>query len=91
MKEIKILLIISFFVGILYYGVEPFAHHQMHPHTADADYEFSDLKLGDKLICTSSQYKTSLPVIESVVIGQASMHGASLHKKHVIGTSTSGL
>ena len=44
MKEIKILLIISFFVGILYYGVEPFAHHQMHPHTADADYEFSDLK-----------------------------------------------
>jgi ubiquinol-cytochrome c reductase cytochrome c1 subunit len=44
MKEIKILLVVVFFTLVTYWGVEPFAHSQMHPHVADADYTFSDIK-----------------------------------------------
>jgi ubiquinol-cytochrome c reductase cytochrome c1 subunit len=43
MREIKILLVLVFFTLLTYYGIEPYAHHIMHPHTADADYKFSDL------------------------------------------------
>jgi len=42
MRELKILAILVFFVGILYWGVEPFAHSEMHPHVAPADYTFKD-------------------------------------------------
>jgi ubiquinol-cytochrome c reductase cytochrome c1 subunit len=44
MKEIKILLVVVFFTLLTYWGVEPFAHSQMHPHVSDADYTFSDIK-----------------------------------------------
>jgi ubiquinol-cytochrome c reductase cytochrome c1 subunit len=30
MKELKILGVVVFFTGLLYWGVEPFAHHEMH-------------------------------------------------------------
>jgi len=30
MKELKILGVVIFFTGLLYWGVEPFAHHEMH-------------------------------------------------------------
>ncbi|MEA3315415.1 MAG: hypothetical protein U9Q30_06150, partial [Campylobacterota bacterium] len=42
MREFKIFGVIVFFTGFLYWGVEPFAHSQMHPHVAPADYTFSD-------------------------------------------------
>jgi len=42
MREMKILSVVVFFVGVLYYGVEPFAHHQMHPHVEAPDYTFKD-------------------------------------------------
>jgi len=32
----------------VYIGVEPFAHAQMHPHVAPADFEFKDLKANTK-------------------------------------------
>jgi ubiquinol-cytochrome c reductase cytochrome c1 subunit len=44
MKEVKIFAILVIFTGILYWGVEPFAHSQMHPHVKPADYTFSDLE-----------------------------------------------
>jgi ubiquinol-cytochrome c reductase cytochrome c1 subunit len=44
MKEIKILAVIIAIVGITYYGIEPYAHHVMHPEPAPADFKFSDLK-----------------------------------------------
>jgi ubiquinol-cytochrome c reductase cytochrome c1 subunit len=44
MKEIKVLLVVVFFTLVTYWGVEPFAHGQMHPHVSDADYSFSDIK-----------------------------------------------
>lgn len=44
MKEIKALIIVVIITGIIYWGVEPFAHSQMHPEVAPADYTFSDLK-----------------------------------------------
>jgi ubiquinol-cytochrome c reductase cytochrome c1 subunit len=43
MRELKILVILVFFTGVLYWGVEPFAHHQMHPHVDAPDYSFSDV------------------------------------------------
>ncbi len=43
MREIKIVLVLVFFTLLTYYGIEPYAHHIMHPHTAEADYKFSDL------------------------------------------------
>lgn len=47
MREIKIFIIVAFIIGIMYYGVEPLAHHAMHPATAPSDYQFKDLdKLG---------------------------------------------
>jgi len=43
MREIKILAIVIFFTGLLYWGVEPFAHTKLHPHVPAPDYTFSDV------------------------------------------------
>jgi ubiquinol-cytochrome c reductase cytochrome c1 subunit len=42
MRELKILAVLVFFTGLLYWGVEPFAHSQMHPHVDAPDYSFKD-------------------------------------------------
>ncbi|MEA2110652.1 MAG: c-type cytochrome [Campylobacterota bacterium] len=44
MKEFKVLGTIVALVLVMYYGIEPYAHHVMHPEPAPADYKFSDLK-----------------------------------------------
>ncbi|WP_041957121.1 c-type cytochrome [Sulfurospirillum arsenophilum] len=44
MKEIKILAIVLFFTAVTYWGVEPYAHSQMHPHVAPADFSFKDME-----------------------------------------------
>lgn len=44
MKEFKILAVIVALVGVMYYGIEPYAHHIMHPEVAPADFSFKDLK-----------------------------------------------
>jgi len=44
MRELKILIVLIFFTAVTYYGIEPYAHHVMHPHTENADYAFSDLE-----------------------------------------------
>lgn len=44
MRELKILGVVVAFTLITYWGVEPFAHSQMHPHVEPADYSFSDLE-----------------------------------------------
>ena len=44
MKELKILAVVVALTLITYWGVEPFAHSQMHPHVAPADFTFSDTK-----------------------------------------------
>ncbi len=43
MRELKILAIVVIFTGVLYWGVEPFAHSQMHPHVEPADYSFNEV------------------------------------------------
>ncbi len=43
MRELKILAVVVALTLITYWGVEPYAHSQMHPHVADADYTFSDV------------------------------------------------
>ena len=44
MRELKILAVVVALTLITYWGVEPFAHSQMHPHVAAADFTFSDVK-----------------------------------------------
>lgn len=44
MKEFLALIIVVAITGIIYWGVEPFAHGQMYPEVAPADYTFTDLK-----------------------------------------------
>ncbi len=43
MRELKILVVLIFFVGLTYWGVEPYAHHIMHPEVTPADFTFKDL------------------------------------------------
>jgi len=44
MREIKILAVVLFFTAVTYWGVEPYAHSQMHPHVAPADFSFKDME-----------------------------------------------
>ena len=48
MRELKILAVVLFFTGLVYWGVEPFAHSQLHPHVAPADFAFKDLEPNTK-------------------------------------------
>jgi len=41
MRELKILAVVVALTLITYWGVEPFAHSQMHPHVHPADYNFA--------------------------------------------------
>lgn len=43
MRELKILAVVVFFTGVIYWGVEPFAHSQMHKHVEGQDFEYKDL------------------------------------------------
>ena len=44
MKELKILSVVVIFTLILYWGVEPFAHSQMHKHVEYENLTYKDLK-----------------------------------------------
>ena len=44
MKELKILAVIVFFTLLTYWGVEPYAHSQMHKHVEGHDFAYSDIK-----------------------------------------------
>lgn len=44
MKEFLALIIVVGITGIIYWGVEPFAHGKMYPKIDPADYAFTDLK-----------------------------------------------
>jgi ubiquinol-cytochrome c reductase cytochrome c1 subunit len=55
MKEFKILAIIAALVGITYYGIEPYAHHIMHPEVKAADFTFTDLKNVDTSLVGNSE------------------------------------
>lgn len=50
MKELKIFAIVVFLSGVLYWGIEPYAHHELHPHTAPANYDFAaeDIELASR-------------------------------------------
>ena len=55
MKEFKILAIIAALVGITYYGIEPYAHHVMHPEVKAADFTFKDLKNVDTSLAGNTE------------------------------------
>jgi len=48
MRELKILGVLVFFTGVLYWGVEPFAHSQMHKHVEGEDFTYSEFKASGK-------------------------------------------
>lgn len=41
MREVVIFIVLVFFTGLVYWGVEPLAHSVMHPHVAPAEFDFS--------------------------------------------------
>lgn len=43
MKELKILAVLVFFTGVMYYGVVPYADKVFHPAVKPVDYTFADL------------------------------------------------
>lgn len=59
MRELKILVVVLFFTGVVYWGVEPFAHSVMHPAVAPADFDYaaeSDRYEQDKIIATQNSF-----------------------------------
>ncbi len=48
MRELKILAIVIFFTLVTYWGVEPYAHSQMHKHVESDNFEYKDLKEVEK-------------------------------------------
>lgn len=44
MRELKILAVVVALTLVTYWGVEPFAHSQMHPHVEPADFKFTDVQ-----------------------------------------------
>ncbi|WP_321314103.1 c-type cytochrome [Halarcobacter sp.] len=44
MRELKILAVVVVLTLVTYWGVEPFAHSQMHPHVEAPDYTFEDVQ-----------------------------------------------
>ena len=44
MRELKILIVLVFFTGVMYWGIEPYAHHVFNPAVKEADYTFRDLQ-----------------------------------------------
>jgi ubiquinol-cytochrome c reductase cytochrome c1 subunit len=55
MRELKILIVLIVFTLITYYGIEPFAHHEMSPAVAPASFDVAaeDEALASKMIATS--------------------------------------
>ena len=45
MKELKILAVVVFFSLVTYWGVEPFAHSQMHKHVESEGFKYTELKI----------------------------------------------
>ena len=43
MKELKVLAVVVFFTLVTYWGVEPFAHSQMHKHVEGHDFKYPDI------------------------------------------------
>ncbi len=43
MRELKILVVVVFFALATYWGVEPYAHSQMHKHVESNNFEYKDL------------------------------------------------
>jgi ubiquinol-cytochrome c reductase cytochrome c1 subunit len=73
MREFKIFIIVAFFTGILYWGVEPFAHTQLHPHVEAPDYTFKDVeglkdiigsaKVGAEIVATNCTACHSISIV----------------------------
>ena len=87
-KELKILGVVVFFTLFLYWGVEPFAHSQMHKHVEGQDFSYPELnatgKKGDvangKTLVTGAGACTGchgISAINSPAPMDASMSGAS--------------
>jgi len=47
-RDLKALLVVILFTGIVYWGVEPFAHSIMHKHVEGNDFKYPDIKVKAK-------------------------------------------
>lgn len=68
MKELKILVVVVALTLITYWGVEPFAHSQMHPHVEPVDYNFAE---ADKITSKDTVEETKAALEEAEKSGDA--------------------
>ncbi|MCI6988905.1 MAG: c-type cytochrome [Campylobacter sp.] len=70
MKEIKTLIIVIFFSGLLYIGIEPYAHSKLNPAVAPANYDFA---AEDIALATTNVEKAKTSVTRAEKIGDEKM------------------
>ena len=78
MKELKVLAVVVSLVLITYYGIEPYAHHVMHPEPAPVDYQCKDLKGVDTSLAGNAENGKTL--VESNCIACHSLEAAGYPK-----------
>ena len=91
MRELKILGVVIFFTALIYIGVEPFAHSQMHPHVAPANYNFQqgDIEFATEQVKISEEVladkKNDTENIEEINIAKKQLEA---DKKHLTSISS---
>lgn len=77
MKELKIFLILVIFTGIVYYGVEPYAHSQMQESVPHANFDFEQ---EDKSFAKDSLAKAEAELAEKKVAYESNKSDSDLEK-----------
>lgn len=88
-KEARILSVIVILVGYIYWGFEPFAHHEMHPHVEDASYAF-DGKQDIAALEAAGKDATELKAFWSSVAVTAGHKGNAVAGKDLVVANCTG-
>jgi len=70
MKELKIFGVVAFFTALLYWGVEPFAHSQMHKHVDGHGFTYdgtADIKEAEARVVTAKETKVKVAEAEKTL------------------------
>jgi len=88
-KEFRIFTIVVIMVGYVYWGFEPFAHHEMHPHVAEAAYEYDGKGDIEALEATGAD-ATELKAYWAKVASTVALSGNAVAGKELIANNCTG-
>lgn len=88
-KEFRILTIVVIMVSYIYWGFEPFAHHEMHPEVEDASYAY-DGQADIKALEESGGDTTELKAFWAKVNSTAKLDGNAVAGKELIANNCTG-